>query len=176
MMTQWLITYCKNFYSDNFFSFENSNCDDYVTEKFFKVLNRCVVPVVLGGANYSEIAPERSYIDAGRFKSPEALAKYMQYLDQNDTAYAEYFEWKPYFNITLYSAVFCQICEALNDPHRPAKTYPDLEQLWLKDSHCKRKGTLPWSNYANNRSKPDWNFECDRIEIMTQAIIIFLYL
>ena len=176
MMTQWPITYCKNFYSDNFFSFENSNCDDYVTEKFFKVLNRCVVPVVLGGANYSEIAPERSYIDAGRFKSPEALAKYMQYLDQNDTAYAEYFEWKPYFNITLYSAVFCQICEALNDPHWPAKTYPDLEQSWLKDSHCKRKGTLPWSNYANNRSKPDWNFECYRMEIMTQAIITFLYL
>ena len=136
-------TCCNNFCRDKFFSFENSNCDDYDTEKFFKVLNRDVVPIVLGGANYSEIAPEKSYINAAGFESPKELADYLKYLDQNNTAYAEYFEWKSYFNIAGYTAVFCQICEALNDPQRPAKTYPDLEQSWLKDSHCKRKGALP---------------------------------
>jgi hypothetical protein len=32
------------------FSFENSVCDDYVTEKLFKILPFDVVPIVYGGA------------------------------------------------------------------------------------------------------------------------------
>jgi alpha-1,3-fucosyltransferase len=36
-----------------YFAFENSICDDYVSEKFFKILSFPIIPVVLGGANYS---------------------------------------------------------------------------------------------------------------------------
>ena len=36
---------------------------DYVTEKFWKVLPYNVIPVVLNGANMSNIAPKNSYID-----------------------------------------------------------------------------------------------------------------
>ncbi len=37
-----------------YFAFENSVCKDYVTEKFFQTLSRYpIVPVVLGGADYS---------------------------------------------------------------------------------------------------------------------------
>jgi hypothetical protein len=36
-----------------YLAFENSICDDYVSEKFFKILNYSIIPVVLGGANYS---------------------------------------------------------------------------------------------------------------------------
>ena len=38
-----------------YLSFENSICTDYVTEKFFNAMKRTVIPVVLGGANYSAI-------------------------------------------------------------------------------------------------------------------------
>ena len=58
-----------------YLSFENAVCKDYVTEKFFKVLNYDIVPVVLGGADYSKLAPEKSYIDARDFKSIADLAK-----------------------------------------------------------------------------------------------------
>ena len=46
-----------------YLSLENSLCTDYVTEKFWKVLPYNVIPVVLNGANMSNIAPKNSYID-----------------------------------------------------------------------------------------------------------------
>ena len=34
-----------------YFAFENSNCDDYITEKFFNSIRRAdVVPVVMGAS------------------------------------------------------------------------------------------------------------------------------
>jgi alpha-1,3-fucosyltransferase len=127
-------------------SFENSFCDDYVTEKFFKVLEYDIVPIVLGSGNYSKMAPQHSYIDARDFDSPEELAKYLFYLDKNETAYAEYFEWKKYFKVNWDHRVFCQLCEALNDVTKPSKTYPDIKSWWVNESHCIPKGSFPWSN------------------------------
>jgi hypothetical protein len=63
----------KNIFFFNFreykfyLSFENSVCEDYVTEKFWKVLDYSIIPVVLGGANYSKFAPTKSYINARDF-------------------------------------------------------------------------------------------------------------
>ena len=37
-----------------------------------------MVPVVLGGGNYSAIAPPNSYIDASKFQSPKALAHHLK--------------------------------------------------------------------------------------------------
>ena len=35
-----------------YMAFENSICDDYATEKFYRSLLYPIVPVVMGGANY----------------------------------------------------------------------------------------------------------------------------
>ena len=40
-----------------YLSFENSICTDYVTEKFYLALQRNIVPIVYGGADYRKIAP-----------------------------------------------------------------------------------------------------------------------
>ncbi|ODN00611.1 Alpha-(1,3)-fucosyltransferase C [Orchesella cincta] len=74
-------------------AFENSLCEDYVTEKLYNHLKLNVVPVVFGASNYSLFAPPNSVIDASQY-TPEELAKYLQLLDKNDTLYNEYFEWK----------------------------------------------------------------------------------
>ena len=49
------------------FSFENSLCDDYVSERFFIILDANAIPVVYNGANMSTIAPKHSYIDIKDF-------------------------------------------------------------------------------------------------------------
>ncbi|KAL1420687.1 hypothetical protein MTO96_004431 [Rhipicephalus appendiculatus] len=77
-------------------------CVDYVTEKLFNALGHYVIPVVFGGANYSEIAPPRSYIDALSFQSPKHLAEYLVRLSKNYTEYAAYFAWKEHFDVDFW--------------------------------------------------------------------------
>ena len=98
-----------------YLSFENSLCEDYVTEKFFNILNYNLVPIVLGGANYSKFAPVKSFIDVRDFKSIAHLAEYIKYLDQNETAYSEYFEWKNYFSVVDEDVKkgFCHLCQVI---------------------------------------------------------------
>ncbi len=70
-------------------AFEDAVCKDYVTETFFSPFNdddaNNVVPVVLGGANYSALgAPPHSYIDSADFKGPKQLAHFLKLLDADD--------------------------------------------------------------------------------------------
>ena len=44
------------------------------------------------------------------FQSENELANHLKYLNNNTTAYAEYFEWKNYFNVSFsYNQPFCQV-------------------------------------------------------------------
>ena len=54
-----------------------------MTEKFFKILDLDMVPVVYGGADYSQHSPPHSYIDPRKFK-PKQLAAYLKVLDTDD--------------------------------------------------------------------------------------------
>ena len=40
------------------------------------------------------MAPPNSYIHVEDFDTPHELAKYLDYLDKNETAYAEYHQWR----------------------------------------------------------------------------------
>ncbi|XP_023348411.1 alpha-(1,3)-fucosyltransferase C [Eurytemora carolleeae] len=66
-----------------YLSFENSLCKDYVTEKLWRILEQDMIPVVLGSANYTDVAPPHSFINVQDFKSPEELAKYLLKLEKN---------------------------------------------------------------------------------------------
>jgi len=113
-------------------AFENSVCEDYVTEKLYNNLKLNVIPIVFGGGNYSFYAPPNSVIDASVY-SPEGLASYLQLLDSNDTLYNEYFRWKTEFTITAQDGVPdpCELCKNLNEPaiYTP-NTYMEFDQ-WL---------------------------------------------
>ncbi len=70
-------------------SFEDALCRDYATEAFFAPYNEDsavnVVPVVLGGANYTALgAPPHSYIDSSDFSGPKQLAHFLKLLDADD--------------------------------------------------------------------------------------------
>ena len=77
-------------------AFENSLCLDYVTEKTFTplLLRQNIVPVVMARSTLTDRLPPRSFIDVRDYESPERLADYLLYLDGNDTAYSEYFDWR----------------------------------------------------------------------------------
>ncbi|KZS21878.1 Alpha--fucosyltransferase C [Daphnia magna] len=122
-----------------FLAFENSICAEYVTEKFFEMMSRNIVPVVLGGVDYAAIAPPHSYINALDY-TPHQLAEYLNELDRNDTLYAEYFWWKPHYRVNnLYETnrqVFCDLCEALHSTPLEKSTVKGLQTWYMKQAYC----------------------------------------
>lgn len=122
-----------------YLAFENSICRDYVTEKFYNILGRNLVPIVLGGANYSTLSPEHSYINALDY-SPRQLATYLQELDKNDSLYAEYFWWKPFYRVVnLYKTnqeSFCQLCAKLHAVPIMEKSAKNLQEWYFDNSSC----------------------------------------
>ena len=70
-----------------YLAFENSLCKDYATEKLFRALASDLVPVVMGGANYSNIVPPKSVINVQDFESPELLGKELKRLAEVKNAF-----------------------------------------------------------------------------------------
>jgi len=77
-------------------AFENSNVDDYVTEKIYHAWAAGALPVYLGARNVGAFAPggAGSYLDVADFANVAALAAEMRRLDADDAAYAAHFAWK----------------------------------------------------------------------------------
>ena len=80
-------------------SFENSICEDYITEKAFLPLLYELIPVVFGGGNYSRDMPPHSFINARDFNSPKHLADFLISLAADEQRYRSYFEWKKQYKI-----------------------------------------------------------------------------
>jgi len=78
------------------FAFENSIRHDYVTEKAYHGLLSASLPVVWGAPEIADFMPggPGSFINALDFDSPQDLFNHLIMLDQNDTAYLEYFNWR----------------------------------------------------------------------------------
>eukprot|EP01083_Nonionella_stella_P274935 933628_1 len=76
-------------------AFENSETDDYVTEKFFEALMAGAIPVYLGAPNIKWFWPSsHSVIRVLDYPTTAALADHLLYLDGNRTAFREYLQWK----------------------------------------------------------------------------------
>ena len=66
-----------------YLAFENSNCLDYITEKLWRILDLGIVPIVMGGGNYTRDAPDKSVINVEDFSSVQELADYLIFLTEN---------------------------------------------------------------------------------------------
>ncbi|XP_023315760.1 alpha-(1,3)-fucosyltransferase C-like isoform X1 [Trichogramma pretiosum] len=130
-----------------YLSFENSLCVDYVTEKFFDALKHYVVPVVYGGANYSQFAPPKSYINALDFNSPKDLGQYLLTLSQNKTEYKKYFAWKKFYRVeSPIKRVICDLCKFVNEKTR--RSY-DISE-WFSINSCPIQRKLK-NQYVKNQ-------------------------
>ncbi|OWA52656.1 putative Alpha-(1,3)-fucosyltransferase C [Hypsibius exemplaris] len=128
-----------------YLAFENSFCRDYVTEKVYWALNNDVVPIVMGGANYSRFLPPNSYLNVRDYLSPKALADHLLVLTHNETEYGKYFQWK-LSGATLWeqpnvlrpssSSGWCKLCETLHQPRRPGVRAPavvhNITDWWFR--------------------------------------------
>ncbi|XP_057368513.1 alpha-(1,3)-fucosyltransferase C-like [Daphnia carinata] len=126
-----------------YLAFENSWCPDYVTEKFIRPLFYHAVPIVLGGADYSHFAPPHSYINARDFGSPKELADYLILLNNTETLYTSYFDWKKDYEIVRTDmSGWCDLCQLAHNDSLPVKVYPDIKQWWmLDDAACEYNST-----------------------------------
>nr|VZI02443.1 unnamed protein product [Spirometra erinaceieuropaei] len=100
-----------------YLSFENANCEGYITEKFFvNALAYGMVPIVYGASReeFYARAPPNSYIHVDDFKTVKELASYLNYLDKNDTAYASYFAWREHGEVLTWLRVDCRVCGVLH--------------------------------------------------------------
>ncbi|XP_066953050.1 alpha-(1,3)-fucosyltransferase C-like [Macrobrachium rosenbergii] len=135
-----------------YFSFENSLCKDYATEKIFNVLRYNVIPVVYGLLNYTAHVPPGSYINALDFPTAKSLADYLQYLDKNDTAYNEYFRWKAYHTFpvewSMLAKPWCDLCARLHED-QTRKVYGDLHKWFITDSKCLTDETPEIARFVN---------------------------
>ncbi|XP_020615232.1 galactoside 3(4)-L-fucosyltransferase-like [Orbicella faveolata] len=130
-----------------YLAFENSLCIDYITEKYWRnSLERGLVPVVLGGAQYGpDLVIPGSFINAADFDSVKDLADYLKYLDKNDTAYNQYFQWKTKYKVVKYNFWLCQLCKALHDPTKPAKIYHKMSEFLGIKGACKVNEERVWN-------------------------------
>lgn len=133
-----------------YLAFENSNCKDYITEKFFvNGLGRDVVPIVMGARplDYVRASPTRSFIHVEDFPSVKALAEYLHLLDRNETLYNEYLRWKGSGEF-INTYFWCRLCAMLHAPPLP-KVYPDIGAWWAGPGTCRSDR---WRDF---KPKPD---------------------
>lgn len=122
-----------------YFSFENSLCADYITEKFWKVLKINVIPVVLNGVDMTQHAPPHSYIDIKDFKTLKDAAKYMIKVSEDDKLFASYFWWRDFYiakSRNLWSEAWCGLCSSLHNKSEPVSVIQDLHKWWATDAKC----------------------------------------
>ncbi|XP_057368448.1 alpha-(1,3)-fucosyltransferase C-like [Daphnia carinata] len=117
-----------------YIGFENALCTDYVTEKLMVGFFYDAVPVVRGAVNYAEFAPPHSFIDVNDFASPKQLADYLLLLNETDSLYARYFDWRRDYTVELYQKRgWCHLCQLAHDDQLPSKVYDDILTWWVDD-------------------------------------------
>ena len=119
-----------------YLAFENSLCAEYATEKLWRALHHNLVPIVMGGSNYTSYLPPHWFIDVANFSTVRALADYLQLLDTNDSLYLQYFEWKKHFKITYYLPEPCVLCQYLSEHRNETKVYDRMDLFWDKRTDC----------------------------------------
>ena len=97
-----------------YFAFENSNCSDYVTEKFLNAIEAGAIPIVIGWWDtYKELLPG-SFIHVNEFANSSQLADYLASLLKDETKMNKYHEWRRFYRYERTGVMAaCQLCQKL---------------------------------------------------------------
>jgi len=131
-----------------YLAFENSiHCNGYLSEKLWRNSYQTgAVPIVFGThkIDVTEQAPPNSFIHAEDFNTPAELVNYLEYLDNNSTAYLEYHTWRkddadlslPYIQPT--DKMICGSCKklkGLKSEGYPKRRIKSVAAWWWRDLH-----------------------------------------
>ena len=101
-----------------YFSFENSNCTEYITEKFSNALANYAIPIVNGWRDSYERALPGSFIHISDFANAAQLAEYLSGLLANKKEFFKYHEWRLKYEVLpeergtqMYNLLHCQVCQ-----------------------------------------------------------------
>ncbi|XP_025027354.1 alpha-(1,3)-fucosyltransferase 4 [Python bivittatus] len=115
-----------------YLAFENSQHQDYITEKLWRnAFGSWAVPVVLGPprANYERFVPSDSFIHVNDFSDPMELAVYLKFLDKNKNMYRKYFAWRKQYEVRVSSFWLehsCKVCNTVRALGKQSKTVQNL--------------------------------------------------
>ena len=158
-----------------YFAFENSiGCKDYITEKFWvNGLGSGTVPIVWGPAKSDilKVAPTKSFIHSSDFETPAKLVEYLNFLVGNETAYAEYLQWRTWVNYPekiekrlqkkylIFEKGYCKLCSILQADARkrkqglptPQRILKSVKQAWRgseEKGQCEKKNAITFGTYS----------------------------
>jgi hypothetical protein len=96
-----------------YLAFENSDCEDYVTEKLYNAFLAGAIPIVRGPPDYSRYIPtNHSVIHTRDFQSPKDLAAFLTELLADEARYQFVFLhfmgylFVPYFTLISHRSYF----------------------------------------------------------------------
>eukprot|EP00439_Symbiodinium_sp_Y106_P060771 s1891_g9.t1 len=124
-------------------AFENTRCEGYITEKFFRGLGSRtpMVPLALGGLgrkDYEFLAPPDSFLHVDDFSSLEELAQTLLEIDADDTRYNRFHAWRQMQKVTTqtanYRVAYCDLCERLHSGQQlHPRSYGGSLEKWMFD-------------------------------------------
>jgi len=122
----------------NFYlAFENSQHEDYITEKLWRNALSCgTVPVVLGPPreNYERFLPPDSFIHVDDFASAGDLAHYLQELSRDTERYQRYFQWRKWLKPVVgdgWALRVCKACHFLQTTEARYQVVPSLSKWFV---------------------------------------------
>ncbi|CAF2602375.1 unnamed protein product [Rotaria sp. Silwood2] len=158
-----------------YLAFENTRCNSYITEKFWNIISdntHRLVPIVMGANDndYERIAPKQSYIHVNNYKTPENLAKYLNYLINDPEKYLKYLQWREHTKIeskipTTWMSLLCPLCQMSYDTQLSIDDRLNFS-LWYNPkiechhndvkmfTQCKQTNLRVWMNWIHNIKCP----------------------
>ncbi|KAI6171861.1 Glyco-tran-10-N domain-containing protein [Aphelenchoides besseyi] len=158
----WFVSNCKseerlrvakelsNYYF--YLAFENSNCEDYITEKFDNLLQLPVVPIVMKRSVYAKILPSNAFVAVDDFDSAKDLADHLKFLMDHPYEYFKLIEWrnewaKAKWNAESYRIGTCGLCERLQkEIDVKSRPIDDLKSWYRSNSPCSPSVQHSWFN------------------------------
>ncbi|CCD69223.1 Alpha-(1,3)-fucosyltransferase fut-6 [Caenorhabditis elegans] len=116
-----------------YISMENSNCKDYVTEKFWKALNdRMTIPIVLARKYYKDLGvPDSAYIAVDDYATLDEFLAHVKKVNKEKDLFLSYHQWRKEWKVIIGSGFsgWCTLCNKLQDKDyilKNPKSYKDV--------------------------------------------------